>query len=265
MDLKESNKEFTDIIHRHPWELARFEFVMSLIKPYLEVNKNQHKSVLDIGCGDLFFLSKLSSRLIQTTFIGVDPALDSSFLHKNNEELKKRNIHLYQELALVEMQEECKFVLLLDILEHIEEDSAFLTNLVNQPLISEKTIFIITVPAFQTLFCSHDRFLQHFRRYNNLSIMAVAEASGLEIISHGYFFFSLLIPRIITVFAEKSFKPKYSEDLKSQMNKWNNNKYLTTLMKMVLVLDFKIARGLRLLGLNIVGLSNFVICKKRVL
>jgi SAM-dependent methyltransferase len=52
----------------------------------------------------------------------------------------------------------------LDVLEHIEDDKKAIEQIYR--VLSPKGIFIFTVPAFQFLFSSHDRFLEYKRRYN---------------------------------------------------------------------------------------------------
>jgi len=265
MDLKESNKVFNEETGRHPWELARFNVILDLMKHLPDNTGSDHqRAILDVGCGDLYFLTNLSNEFPEAKLIGVDPALGSTELQKYREELIHKNISIHRDLQSVEIKGDFSFVLLLDVVEHIKDDVAFLSNLKNHPNISEKTFFIITVPAFQSLFCAHDTFLEHYRRYNNDGISAAVKASGLEIVSAGYFFFSLLLPRIITVVVEKLTRNNNSQQASSQITGWNGSKTATRIIKTLLLIDYRITKFFRTLGFNIVGLSNFVICKKPV-
>ena len=79
----------------------------------------------------------------------------------------------------------------------------FLKDFVNSKYVNHETIFIITVPAYQKLFFSHDTFLKHFRRYTNTSLVRLIKKCGLDEIEKGYFFLSLLAPRYLSVQKER--------------------------------------------------------------
>lgn len=53
----------------------------------------------------------------------------------------------------------------LDVLEHIEDDSGAVDWIADH--LSERGLFIGTVPAYQWLFSDHDRANQHYRRYTS--------------------------------------------------------------------------------------------------
>ena len=65
------------------------------------------------------------------------------------------------------------------------------------PFITKETVFIITVPAFQSLFCSHDVFLGHYRRYNNALLRNNLQTANMNVVKVSYFFTLLLLPRLI--------------------------------------------------------------------
>ena len=70
--------------------------------------------------------------------------------------------------------------------------------------VQNETIWFITVPAFQNLFCTHDVFLGHYRRYDNQMLISHTEKANLKTLDVGYFFMSLLLPRYLQVKKEKS-------------------------------------------------------------
>src|SRR5258708_31619358 len=57
-------------------------------------------------------------------------------------------------------------VLILDVLEHVPEETALFTDIRNNIPTTPATKWIITVPAFQSVFSRHDTLLGHYRRYN---------------------------------------------------------------------------------------------------
>jgi ubiquinone/menaquinone biosynthesis C-methylase UbiE len=81
-------------------------------------------------------------------------------------------------------------VVAFDVLEHIEED-ALVVNEIHRVL-KPGGYFIITVPAFNFLYSSHDKALAHFRRYNKGTLRALL--SDFDCREIGYWVFSLFIP-----------------------------------------------------------------------
>jgi len=122
---------------------------------------------------------------------------------------------------------------------------------------------MITVPAYQSLFCSHDHFLGHYRRYTNRSLKQTIEKAGFEKLKLGYFFFSLLMPRILQTLKERISKPDLSKST-TGLVEWGGGKGITSIIKGVLRLDHRITHGIKMLtGLSLPGLSNYILCKRR--
>lgn len=80
-------------------------------------------------------------------------------------------------------------VTLFDVLEHIEDDAAFLRSV--RDMVPAGTLFFLTVPAGARLFGEHDRKLRHFRRYDHGALRLLLERSGLRILETGSFFQTL--------------------------------------------------------------------------
>jgi len=81
-------------------------------------------------------------------------------------------------------------VTLLDVLEHIEHDTAALTAIKTR--MAPGGQLLLTVPAFQWAFTSWDTALGHHRRYSKRQVKALAERAGLELTSSAYLFPELL-------------------------------------------------------------------------
>jgi SAM-dependent methyltransferase len=66
-----------------------------------------------------------------------------------------------------------------DVLEHIEDDVAFLRNLRRH--LDPAGRLYLTVPAFQFLWSAEDTAAGHFRRYSRSTLRSVLERSGMEV------------------------------------------------------------------------------------
>jgi trans-aconitate methyltransferase len=261
MDLVEVQKRQGIQIARHPWELARLEVVSDILKNVLQNKKDF--TVLDIGCGDIFFISSLAERYPEATFYAIDIAFTDEIIAKLKGESKGKKIHLFKTLdeAGNHLTKAADLVLLLDVVEHIEDDKGFLRSLYNNRSIDKNTRIMITVPAYQSLFCSHDHFLGHYRRYTNKTLLKTIEECGFQKLNLGYFFLSLVPPRILQVLKEKISKPSLEHET-TGLVEWNKGDGITGMIKGILYLDYKFTNLLSKIGIKLPGLSNYILCKK---
>ena len=93
-------------------------------------------------------------------------------------------------------------ILLLDVLEHIEDDKGFLELLYRK--LTKDGKLLITVPAFMCLWSSEDVSAGHFRRYRINDLSKLLSDVGFEINYKNYFMSFLFLPiLIIRVWFEK--------------------------------------------------------------
>jgi len=254
MDLIENRLE-SKIIKRHPWELARYFIIENQIKSLLK-NKEPLKIILlDIGCGDAFVINSLAEKFSFKNSIGIDINFTDDIISKLKQ--NNPNVKYLKNIESLEINpNEFYIILLNDVIEHVEDHQHFLETL-NRIIFQkvEKLVFFITVPAFQKLFSKHDLDLGHFRRYKIQNLKNYNEILKLEIKGNGYFFFTLFIAR----FFEKLFNIKND---KIGVSEWNENKILTIFLLNILKIDYKIGQFSKYLGLNLPGLSAYIIFKK---
>jgi len=245
--------------NRHPWEQARSVFVANQIRKRFGVNDAM--TILDIGCGDTYVAETLLEDFPNSTFYCIDIAFTPELMAHYSEKYKNTNIHVYTDMndAVADIEKEISFILLLDVVEHIEEDVSFLKQVHQLNHVTENTNLFITVPAFQSLFTNHDTLLGHYRRYTNVNLKRTLKSAGFKSDSLGYFFTSLLLPRILEKAKEKMFGIKNDS---TDLSVWDKGEGVTSMVKNVLVLDTKITGFFEMFGINIIGLSNYIICKK---
>ncbi len=261
MDLRESRLNAIRPGARHPWELARLEVVTRLLNQRPRGAQRATgfpRVVLDIGCGDAFVAEQLSHRYPETHFVAVDTELEDETLAALGERLSHRSISFFRTLQEAVQAEAAKadVVLLLDVIEHIEDDVGFLAGLRACPLITSETLFVITVPAYQRLFYSHDVFLGHFRRYDRALLESHLRRAGYQIEQSGAFFLGPLLLRTLQVWRERNAASKEAIGLAG----WRGGAAATRLLRLLLLLDFSCSRILRRLGVSLPGLSQYALC-----
>jgi hypothetical protein len=95
---------------------------------------------------------------------------------------------------------------MLDVVEHVGDDVGFVTNIVDTCLGDDGWI-LVSVPAYQSLFTSHDAAVKHFRRYSPNRCAEMLRSAGLRVEFQGGLFHSLLAVRSAQAARERLKKP----------------------------------------------------------
>lgn len=82
--------------------------------------------------------------------------------------------------------------MMLDVLEHIEDDAGFLCSLHSH--MSAGGALLLAVPALSILWSSEDEAAGHFRRYHLKELFQLLEGHGFKILYGTYFFSFLFLP-----------------------------------------------------------------------
>ncbi len=243
-------------LHRHPWEVARLWVLRQLIARRVRIDARS--MVVDIGCGDAFVIGELARQFPDARCCGIDAAFTPETAAARQRTLPP-NVRLYQTLDALPQNGAAALILLMDVLEHIQDDSGFLANLMKRPFVGPETQFIVTVPAYQSLFSAHDVFLKHFRRYTNRELRDRLEQAGLRVIDIGYFVASLLPLRLLTVLKERLLPPAAAEA--TGLSEYSGGGMTTAMLSAILKADAFAALLLRRVGISVPGLSNYAICR----
>ena len=259
MDLKEVARFSNQ--RRHPWELARLEIIDTGLKRIHSESGKEKLNVLDIGSGDMFVVMELAKRNPTLEFFAVDNHYTPEILAQFSAQIQGLPIRMFSSLEnfSAENKGSADVITLFDVVEHIDDDEGFLKSLLVYGFVSPQTKLFITVPSYQALFCSHDVFLEHFRRHNCKSIRRVTENAGFVKLRFGYFFFSLILPRIFTVIKEKILGA--SKKPGTGLSEWKGGKFKTSFIKGILMLDYLTGAFLSNLGIRFPGLSTYIVCK----
>ncbi len=259
MDLAELRARRSSVVQRHPWELTRQRVIQFLLVQNGRAQPEANHVFVDIGCGDAFVLQQLSQHFPASSFYGIDTALDASAIAQLQGVGLSNQIHLYQNLDQLpsDLFQACDFLLLLDVIEHIADDEDFLRHLAKRSFIGAQTQMLVTVPAYHSLFCSHDRFLGHYRRYTKKSLEQLMLRTGWHTIGSGYFFCSLLLPRLLQRVKE-AVRPAATPT--TGLVGWNQPHWLSAIFSAMLWMDFRVGYWFQQgLSVPLPGLSAYAL------
>ena len=130
-----------DAVRRHPWETERAQFFRSLIAHHL--GDGCPRRILDIGAGDGWFAGELSQEMSDGSEV---VCWDINY----------RSADLAADLpdGVIRTADEptgsFDLVLLLDVIEHVDDDAAFLDSAV-LPHVTDRSLVVVSVPAYQSL------------------------------------------------------------------------------------------------------------------
>lgn len=241
MDLTEK----TENLKRHPWELSRSYNILKLLP------RNNNLIYADVGAGDKYFTSKLLSITGEKVF-----AIDNEYKNAGTEHdgiISLNNVCHLQNNSI-----DC--LIMMDVLEHIENETIFLHDVFDK--LKPNGNIIITVPAMQFLFSSHDVFLKHHRRYNRKQLMNLLRKHDIHIEQSYYFYSTLFIVRCISSLLEK-LKPE-KENLNVGIGLWKHDEksFITRSLFIMLNIDFFFNKIFNKIHIRLPGLSLIAVCRK---
>ena len=89
---------------------------------------------------------------------------------------------------------------MLDFLEHLENPDEALRAAYR--VLAPGGILLLTVPAFELLWTSHDDINEHQRRYTRSSLEAITSRAGFSILESSYFFHWVFLAKLLVRFKE---------------------------------------------------------------
>ena len=154
--------------YRHKYWALRREILRIEIIPNL---------LVDVGAGSALFSLELQKEFPKLNVLALDPAYTQEQLEKSSTRTR-----YVRELSV----SSADLYLLTDVLEHVPDDVELLSRFVAQA--RPDATFVITVPAFMSLWSNHDVFLKHFRRYRKKQLIQVLAQSGLVVVNSQYLY-----------------------------------------------------------------------------
>ncbi len=220
-------REYEHIYKHHWWYRAREWCILKVVH---ELYLNRPLKILEVGCGPGLLLPKLKQL---GKIEGIEPA-ESSFEYDEDISAKVHRISFPYESNKLP-SEHYDIILLLDTLEHIQDDEIALLE-VNR-LLKKGGFAVITVPAFMSLWGPHDLVNHHFRRYTLPEITKLISKAKLTKIWGAYFFGWCYIPVwIVRRIRRISRKNNPDHDFKIPSS------WLNAFLIFISCLDFRIAQ-----------------------
>jgi len=252
MDLRE--REGAN--QRHPWEIARARFVLEMLADAGALQESPR--ILDVGAGDAFVARLLAEKVDGGRVVAWDA-------HFSDHDLAS-----LAGVGLVPVREQPQgpfdAVLLLDVLEHVEDDDGFLRGIVAGG--APEATFLVTVPAWPQLFSAHDVALRHFRRYTPETCRDLLVRAGLDVKRSGGLFHWPLLLRGPVVLGERLLRRRRREDdpsansVPTGIGGWRHGRLVTNATAAALAVDQLVSKLAARAGVDLPGLSFWALCRK---
>ena len=188
MDLKELESGVNPEVH---W------YYQSKMKPLFTYTRQvlattPQITLVDVGSGSGFFAisleKKFPAQIKKVYLVDINYTAD--------EIAATRGAKIEKTLRIPDKIEN-GLVILMDVLEHLEDDLKML-NEIKANCTGSNNSFFITVPAFTSLWSGHDDYLGHYRRYKIATLNAVLHKAKYTI-KNTYYLYGTLFPMVWVV------------------------------------------------------------------
>jgi SAM-dependent methyltransferase len=182
---------YAELYRTHWWWRVREGILLDKIRE-IAGNRTRDRRILDVGCGAGLFFDALEP-------FGHVEGVESDPLAVAQSGRWRSRIHLG---GLDTFAAEAPFdvILALDVVEHVEKPDTLLRQAAG--FLARDGRMLITTPAFDWLWTSHDELNHHVRRYTAAEMRDLVRAAGLDPTETRYLFQSLIVPKLLVRAAE---------------------------------------------------------------
>ena len=172
--------------------------------------------------------------------------------------LLDRNAYTYNSLDDVPASVVADCAFLMDSLEYIDDEPAFLARVAGH--VRQGGYIFFTLPAFRKLFSQHDVIVRLLRRYDKRDFVdIVSRTQGLSIAGMHYFYTPLLLIRFI----QKTFHLEIDPEHKVTTGwRYGDRHIITRCAEWLLDADYACHALLCKTGIDIPGLSIFAAVRR---
>jgi SAM-dependent methyltransferase len=225
------------------WFVSRRRYLLDLLR-----DAPKDSLILDIGCSSGIFLTDLERLgFNKENLFGIDISEKAIENCKNN---GIKNVFI-MDAQNVTLSDKFDIIVASDCLEHLRNDTKAIRNWYES--LKMGGMLYVFVPAFQSLWSTHDEVNMHYRRYTNKELRDKLASEKLTILKSSYWNFSLFIP--LYIFRKI--------DVILSRNKKKEGQIIGGKMANVVLLQLLLFENLLLKYVNFpFGVSTFCIAKK---
>ena len=182
---------YGDLYRRHWWWRVREHILLNRIRELLG-HRATHARILDIGCGAGLFFDALEQ-------FGRVEGIESDPIAVGQSGRWRSRIHAGG-LDTFTAGDPFDIILALDVVEHVRNPDVMLRHAAR--FLASDGRMLITTPAFDWLWTSHDTLNHHVKRYTAAEMRNLVRQAGLQPIASRYLFQSLVAPKLIVRMTE---------------------------------------------------------------
>jgi len=185
MDLKELESGVDQSTHWYyqSKKVPLFRYFKQLLK-----EQNKKMTVIDFGSGSGFFAYELWEAFPEH----IEDVLLIDIGYSEDELEETKSLPVKKLHYIPEGIDDC-VVIMMDVLEHIENDDAIIKDIKRR--VGNNAHYFITVPAFMSVWSTHDVYLGHFRRYT-IPMLSKLMSNNECTISQRYYIFASIFPLV---------------------------------------------------------------------
>lgn len=228
------------------WFRSRNQLIIWVLKEYCPY----FQSFLEIGCGTGYVLSGIAKAFPHAKIHGSEIFTDG--LKYAAGRLPSVNF-MQMDARNIPFQDEFDVIGAFDVLEHIEEDEAILSQVYTA--LKPQGFILLTVPQHTWLWSATDEYACHVRRYTASGLHKKIEAAGFQIVRSTSFVTSLLPAMMVSRLLQKKVPDgKFDATAELKISHW-----LNSLFYRLLCAEFVLIKA----GINFpVGGSRLVVAMK---
>lgn len=238
MDLKELESNVDQDVHWYyqSKKLPLFDYAKKMIK-----KTGQKITVIDVGSGSGFFAIALKNRFPDD--IAKVYLVDIGYSQEEMDATKGKDI---EKVHRIPDNIQNGLVILMDVLEHLEDDLKMLQD-IKAACTGDNNYFFITVPAFMSLWSGHDVYLGHYRRYKIPMLKDVLNKAHF-FTTNSYYLYGGLFPMVYAVRKLDNLRKKEAQSNMKPFNSLTNS-----ILKAFCSAEMKIASANKVFGITCVA------------
>ena len=134
---------------------------------------------LEVGSGHGLYAQRLLERVGEVVVSDIDPTAIANIREQLGDDARVRYL-LMDGVDPAKLGKKVANVLLLNVLEHIEDDAGLLVHCAE--ILEDGGTLVVFAPAFARLYGEMDRQAGHFRRYERAALGALIERAGFRVL-----------------------------------------------------------------------------------